>query len=300
MISLKQLRYFAAVARHGHFGKAAEQCTISQPALSMQIQDLEEELGLKLIERRARGAVLTEPGREIARRAARILGEVRDLADYASQCGQLLSGPLRLGVIPTIAPYMLPRLLVTLRARHPHLELHVRETQTSVLVSELENGQLDVLMLALPIDAPDIETLELMEDRFLLAMPKGRRPQKKVRAGPELIKNDRLLLLEEGHCLRDQALSYCNLRQVNNIDTFGASSLATLVQMVANGMGLTLLPEISVAQECTRGDIALIRFEEPQPTRKLGLAFRASSPRRRDFEELGWLIVETSGLKGQA
>ncbi|MDX2204283.1 MAG: LysR substrate-binding domain-containing protein [Hyphomicrobiaceae bacterium] len=295
MISLKQLRYFEAVARHGHFGKAAEHCAISQPALSMQIQDLEQELGLKLIERRAKGAVLTEPGKEVARRAARILGEVRDLADYASQCGQLLSGPLRLGVIPTIAPYLLPRLLAELRTRHPHLELHVRETQTSVLVAELDHGQLDVLVLALPVDAPELETLPLMEDRFLLAMPKGRRPQAKVRASPELIKNDRLLLLEEGHCLREQALTYCSLRQVNNIDTFGASSLATLVQMVANGMGLTLLPEIAVAQECTRGDIALIRFEEPQPTRTIGLAWRATSPRRRDFVELGRLIVATSG-----
>lgn len=300
MISLKHLRYFAAVARYGHFGKAAEHCAISQPALSMQIQDLEEELGLKLIERRARGAVLTEPGKEIARRAARILGEVRDLADYANQCGQLLSGPLRLGVIPTIAPYLLPHLLVTLRERHPHLDLHVRETQTSVLLAELENGQLDVLFLALPVEAADVETLRLFEDRFLLAMPTGRRPRARVRAGPELIKNDRLLLLEEGHCLRDQALSYCNLRQVSSIDTFGASSLATLVQMVSNGMGLTLLPEISVAQECTRGDIALVRFEDPQPTRTLGLAFRASSPRRRDFEELGRLIVETSGRRAKA
>lgn len=292
MVSFKQLRYFEALARLGHFGKAAEHCAISQPALSMQVQDLEDALGLKLIERRAKGASLTEPGKEIARRAARILGEVQDLADYARQCGALLSGPLRLGVIPTIAPYLLPQLLVTLKARHPNLELHVRETQTSVLLSELAEGRLDLLVLALPVEEPDFETLRLFDDTFLLAMPKGRRPQARVRANPELLKSDRLLLLEEGHCLRDQALSYCSLRQV---DTFGASSLATLVQMVANGMGLTLLPEISVAQECARGEIALVRFEEPEPKRTLGLVWRASSPRKRDFEELGRLIVETSG-----
>lgn len=292
MVSFKQLRYFEALARFGHFGKAAEHCAISQPALSMQVQDLEEALGLKLIERRAKGASLTEPGKEVARRAARILGEVQDLADYARQCGALLSGPLRLGVIPTIAPYLLPQLLVTLKARHPDLELHVRETQTSVLLSELGEGRLDVLVLALPIDEPDFETMRLFDDKFLLAMPKGRRPQARVRASPALLKSDRLLLLEEGHCLRDQALSYCSLRQV---DTFGASSLATLVQMVANGMGLTLLPEISVTQECARGEIALIRFEEPEPKRTLGLVWRGSSPRKRDFEELGQLIVETSG-----
>jgi LysR family hydrogen peroxide-inducible transcriptional activator len=292
MVSFKQLRYFEALARLGHFGKAAEHCAISQPALSMQVQDLEEALGLKLIERRAKGASLTEPGKEVARRAARILGEVQDLADYARQCGALLSGPLRLGVIPTIAPYLLPQLLVTLKARHPDLELHVRETQTSVLLSELGEGRLDVLVLALPIDEPDFETMRLFDDKFLLAMPKGRRPQARVRASPALLKSDRLLLLEEGHCLRDQALSYCSLRQV---DTFGASSLATLVQMVANGMGLTLLPEISVTQECARGEIALIRFEEPEPKRTLGLVWRGSSPRKRDFEELGQLIVETSG-----
>jgi LysR family hydrogen peroxide-inducible transcriptional activator len=195
-------------------------------------------------------------------------------------------------VIPTIAPYLLPQLLVTLKARHPDLELHVRETQTSVLLSELGEGRLDVLVLALPVDEPDFETMRLFDDKFLLAMPKGRRPQSRVRASPELLKSDRLLLLEEGHCLRDQALSYCSLRQV---DTFGASSLATLVQMVANGMGLTLLPEISVAQECARGEIALIRFAEPEPKRTLGLVWRGSSPRKRDFEELGRLIVETSG-----
>ncbi|RTL68960.1 MAG: hydrogen peroxide-inducible genes activator [Hyphomicrobiales bacterium] len=292
MVSFKQLRYFEALARLGHFGKAAEHCAISQPALSMQVQDLEDALGLKLIERRAKGASLTEPGKEVARRAARILGEVQDLADYARQCGALLSGPLRLGVIPTIAPYLLPQLLVTLKARHPDLELHVRETQTSVLLSELGEGRLDVLVLALPVDEPDFETMRLFDDKFLLAMPKGRRPQSRVRASPELLKSDRLLLLEEGHCLRDQALSYCSLRQV---DTFGASSLATLVQMVANGMGLTLLPEISVAQECARGEIALIRFAEPEPKRTLGLVWRGSSPRKRDFEELGRLIVETSG-----
>lgn len=292
MVSLKQLKYFEAVARHSHFGRAAEQCAVSQPALSMQIQDLERELGLQLIERRASGATLTEAGREIARRAARILGEVRDLADYAHLRGQPLSGPLRLGVIPTVAPYLLPSLLVRLRDQFPALELQLRETQTDVLIGELLEGALELLVLALPVEHRDIETIKLFDDRFLLALPRGRRFPARVRAGPQILKTDRLLLLEEGHCLRDQALSYCHLRQVDHVDTFGASSLATLVQMVANGMGLTLLPQISVAQESQRGNIQVMRFEDPEPKRTLGLAWRTTSPRKRDFVELGRLIVE--------
>lgn len=295
MTSLKQLRYFEAVARFGHFGKAASHCAVTQPALSMQIQELERLLGLQLIERRAKGTSLTEAGREIARRAARILSEVRDLSDYAHQCSKPLSGSLRLGVIPTVAPYLLPALLVSLRDQYPALELHLRETQTNVLVGELLDGSLDLLVLALPVEHPDIETSALFEDRFLLALPQGRRISSRVRANPEILKKDRLLLLEEGHCLRDQALSYCDLRQVRNVDTFGASSLATLVQMVANGMGLTLLPQISLAHEAQHGNIQIMRFEDPEPTRTLGLAWRATSPRKHDFAELGRLIVACAG-----
>jgi LysR family hydrogen peroxide-inducible transcriptional activator len=292
MTSFKQLRYFDAVARLGHFGKAAQHCAVTQPALSMQIQELEKELGVRLIERHPKGAVLTEAGREIARRASRILTEVRDLRDCARQGDRPLSGPLKLGIIPTIAPYVLPPLLPSMRERYPDLELHVRETHTAHLKDELLDGALDLLLLALPIEHADIETRALFEDRFLLALPTSRRVRGGMRATPDLLENDRLLLLEEGHCLRDQALAYCQLRKVDSIDTFGVSGLSTIVQMVANGMGLTLLPEISIDVETLHGQVRLMRFEEPEPSRTVGLAWRATSPRRREFIDFGELIVE--------
>ena len=290
MVSIKQLRYFDALARFGHFGKAAEHCAVTQPALSMQIRDLEKELGVRLLERRAKGAALTEIGREIARRAGRILTEVRDLRDCARLSSEPLSGAMGLGIIPTVAPYVLPPLLPSMRELYPSLDLQVRETHTAQLCEELLDGTLDLLLLALPLEHSEIETLPLFTDRFLLAMPRNRRIKGGMRATPELLKDDRLLLLEEGHCLRDQALAYCQLRQVDSIDTFGVSGLSTIVQMVANGMGLTLLPEISVDVENRNRQVRLIRFEDPEPSRVLGLAWRSTSPRKRDFAEFGKLV----------
>ena len=292
MISIKQLRYLEAISRFGHFGKAAAHCAVTQPALSMQIQELEKDLGIQLVERRPKGATLTEAGREIARRGGRILREVRDLTDFARASGKPLAAPIRLGVIPTVAPYVLPPLLPMLRQQYPQLNLHVRETHTHQLVAELIDGTLDLLLLALPVEHPEVETIKLFEDRFLLALPPDREVHGRIRATPDLVKNDRVLLLEEGHCLRDQALAFCRLRQVDSIDTFGASSLSTIVQMVANGMGLTFLPEISIGLESMHGKIRIMRFTEPEPSRVLGLAWRATSPRKRDFVELGKLIVE--------
>jgi LysR family hydrogen peroxide-inducible transcriptional activator len=259
----------------------------------MQIQELEKTLGVKLIERKRSGVMLTKAGHEIAARAARVLADTRDIVDVARAQGDALAGPLRLGVIPSVAPYVLPALLPVVRERHPDLDLHLRETQTHQLLRELTDGSLDLLLLALPIDSPDIETKALFNDRFLLAMPRSRQiAHRSIHATPELLEQDRLLLLEEGHCLRDQALSFCNLRRVDNIDTFGASNLSTIVQMVSNGLGMTLLPEMSIKLECRRSDIHLMRFAEPQPNRMIGLAWRRSSPRAHHFIELGKLIAE--------
>lgn len=293
MLSIRQLRYFDAVARLGHFGRAAEHCAVTQPALSMQIQDLEAELGIRLLERRRSGARLTEDGHEIARRTARILADIRDLKDYAVHRGQRLTGTLQFGVIPSVAPYILPRFLPLMRERFPDLDIHIRETQTHQLTRELMDGALDLLLVALPLEHPDIETIRLFDDRFLLALPPDRHIDSRVRATADILKDDRLLLLEEGHCLRDQALTFCNLRRVESIDTFGASSLTTLVQMVANGLGLTLLPEICLDVEARAGALNVMRFADPEPSRTLGLAWRATSPRKRDFVELGQLIAES-------
>ncbi len=299
-ISLRQLRYFDALARTLHFGRAADECAVTQPALSMQIQELEKELGVVLIERTRTGAKLTPEGEEAARRAGQILASVRDLADSARHTGRVLAGALRLGVIPTIAPYVLPKLLPALRAAYPDLDLHLREAQTQYVVAGLACGRLDLVLLSLPIAEPEIETLELFDDAFMLVLPAGRPVPGGAPATPELFKNERLLLLEEGHCLRDQALEFCHLKQVQSLDTFGTTSLSTLVQMVANGFGVTLLPKISLETEARRSDIRLLAFAPPEPSRKIGLAWRQSSPRRRDFMELGAMICHLAPELGVA
>jgi LysR family hydrogen peroxide-inducible transcriptional activator len=293
MPTLRQLRYLDALSRFRHFGMAANYCAVTQPALSTQIQDLEKKLGVDLVERRYKDVQLTAVGREVAERAARILADVRDLSEFASLRATPLSGDLRLGVIPTIAPYLLPPLLPLLRERYPALHLHIRETQTQALIDELVSGGLDLLLLALPAEHGDIETLPLFDDRFVLALPANSEMKGAVTASLDLIRGNRLLLLEEGHCLRDQALAFCELRRAGNIDTFGASSLSTLAQMVANGLGLTLLPEISIDVEARHGAIRLMRFAKPEPSRTVGLAWRATNPRRRDFEAFAELVLAT-------
>ena len=293
-VTLKQLKYFEALSRELHFGRAAESCSVTQPALSMQIHELEESLGLTLVERTRTGVQLTGKGAELAERSARILGEVRDFVAYAQHSNRILTGPLRFGVIPSVAPYMLPPLLPLVRQAYPDLELYVRETQTAPLTEELLDGKLDVLLLALPLKHNDLESLTLFEDRFVLALPKNRKLSGKVRATKELVEQERLLLLEEGHCLRDQALSYCQLQQVDMVNTFGASSLSTIVEMVAAGFGITLLPEISLGVEERGRDIQLLRFATPEPFRTIGLVWRSSSPRKEDFKELGRLIARAA------
>jgi LysR family hydrogen peroxide-inducible transcriptional activator len=290
-ISLRQLRYFDALAQSLHFRRAAEACSVTQPAVSMQIQELEKELGTILMERTRQGAKLTAQGEEVARRAASILAAVRDLTDYAQHGGQVLTGTLHLGVIPTIAPYVLPKILPHLRRSYPGLDLHLREAQTHYVLADLAGGRLDAVLLSLPAGEPEFETLELFDDPFVLAVPSSRQTPSHGIATPELFENDRLLLLEEGHCLRDQALSFCGMKQVQNLNTFGTASLSTLVQMVANGFGVTLLPEMSLETEAARGDVQLLAFPPPQPSRKIGLVWRRSSPRKRDFMALAPLIV---------
>lgn len=290
-VTLKQLRYFHALAREQHFGRAADACSVTQPALSMQIQELEASLGLDLVERTRAGVKLTAKGEQIAERAQRILNDVHDLVDFARQSAGVLSGRLRLGLIPSVAPYLLPPLLPLLKAQHPDLELHLRETQTETLVHELAEGKLDVLLLALPVKHHDIETLTLFEDRFLLALPKTQNLSGRLKATPDLVKGERLLLLEEGHCLRDQALTYCSLKHVDTINTFGASSLSTIAEMVAGGLGITLLPELCVSVEERGRDIKLMRFVDPEPSRTIGLVWRHSSPRADDYRALGQLVL---------
>jgi LysR family hydrogen peroxide-inducible transcriptional activator len=285
VISLRQLRYFASLARHRHFGRAADDCAVTQPALSMQIRELEREIGAELVERRPGEVALTVTGNEVAQRAERILAAARDLVDFARH-REVLSGSLKLGIIPTLAPYLLPRLLPRLQQAYPSLRLDVRETQTATLIGELVAGDLDCLLLALPIKHADVETAALFKDHFLLAAPADEpMPRRALKA--EEVDPRRLILLEEGHCLRDQALEFCATKRHDALAALGSTSLATVMQMVANGYGVTLLPEIAADSEMRDKRVTLKRFGAPEPGRTIGLAWRKTSPRRRDFEALG-------------
>ena len=300
MITLRQLRYFEALARHRHFGKAAEDCAISQPALSMQIRELEQSLGGPLVERRPNEVVLTELGTEVARRAEQLLAGASDLVDFAQHRQKLLSGILRLGVIPTIAPYLLPRVLPALLKQYPELKLELRETQTNILLDELGRGTLHVLILALPAGDGEIETLRLFDDPFLLAVPADDPLPAKARVNARDVGARQLILLEEGHCLRDQALAFCSMQNSDTPAGLGATSLSTVMQMVANGYGATLLPRIAVDPEVSDKRVKLLRFTDPEPRRSVGLAWRRTSPRKADFLALGQIITQTLGTSPTA
>jgi LysR family hydrogen peroxide-inducible transcriptional activator len=296
VITLRQLRYFEALARHKHFGRAAEDSGISQPALSMQIRELEQSLGAPLVERRPNEVVLTELGAEVARRAEQLLTGASDLVDFAKHRQKLLSGVLRLGVIPTIAPYLLPRVLPALQKQYPELKLELRETQTSILLDELTRGSLHLLILALPAGDSEIETLQLFDDPFLLAVPAKDPLPAKSRVSARDVSPRQLILLEEGHCLRDQALAFCAMQHSETPAGLGATSLSTVMQMVASGYGATLLPRIAVDAGLADKRVKLLRFIDPEPRRSIGLAWRRTSPRKVDFLALGQVITQTLGL----
>jgi LysR family transcriptional regulator, hydrogen peroxide-inducible genes activator len=293
MVTLRQLRYLAALARHKHFGRAAEDCAISQPALSMQIRELEKSLGAPLVERRPNEVVFTDTGLDVVRRAESILAATRDLVDFARH-RDVLSGQLRLGIIPTLAPYVLPRLLPRLQAAYPQLRLDVRETQTKLLLGELSRGDLDCVMLALPVEDADVDTLKLFEDAFLLAAPAA--DKLRGRVSVDDVDRRRLILLEEGHCLRDQALAFCAPPRRDAAASLGATSLATVMQMVANGYGVTLVPEVAAETEVRDDRVKLLHFSAPEPGRTIGLAWRRTSPRNADFLALGQIVSQTAGM----
>jgi len=266
----------------------------------MQIKDLERDLGTALVERRTNDVVLTDIGLEIAQRAERILSEVKDLEEFARHRGQPLSGTLKFGVIPSVAPYVLPRLLPILQNHHPDLKLELRETQTRFLVEELVRGALDVVMIALPAAGPDIETLPLFDDAFLLATPAADALSSRARISADDIDPSRLILLEEGHCMRDQALAFCANASGGTLKEFGATSLTTVMQMVANGYGVTLIPEIALDVEARDERIKLLRFDKPEPFRTVGLGWRKTSSRAQDFHELGRFVTESLRLQARA
>ncbi|MET0708770.1 MAG: LysR substrate-binding domain-containing protein [Tardiphaga sp.] len=294
MITLRQLRYLAALAKHGHFGRAAEACSVTQPALSMQIRDLERTLGVKVVERRPGDVMLTDVGREVARRGEDVLAASRDLVDFARHRGGLLTGRLTLGVIPSLAPYLLPRILPVLQKQFPELRLELRETQTKQLVDDIKSGTLDAAILALPLGEPEIDTLKLFDDLFLLAVPADDPRQVSTRIKAADIDQSRLILLEDGHCLRDQALAFCATARGGSGAggmAFAASSLSTVMQMVASGYGVTLIPQIAADVEQRDSRVKFLRMENPQPGRSIGLVYRKTSPRKADFAALGDVVT---------
>ena len=292
-LTLKQLRYVDAVLRHGHFGRAAEACAISQPALSMQVKALEEELGAALFERAPRGVRPTALGELFAARAREVLRSVDELADLARAARAGLSGSLRIGVIPTVAPYVLPRIVGALAQSHPGLELTLRETITPRLIRDLDEGRIDTALLALPVSEPGLTEMALFEEEFLLVRPEAQAdapvPDR------EALREMRLLLLEEGHCFRDQALSFCNLRPTLPRESLDGSSLSTLVQMVGAGLGVTLIPEMAVAVETRSAPVAVTRFPAPAPSRTIGMVWRRSSPMAAHLGAIGGVVSHALG-----
>jgi LysR family transcriptional regulator, hydrogen peroxide-inducible genes activator len=288
MITLRQLRYFNALARQGHFGRAAETCAISQPALSMQIRDLEDALGGVLLERSPRQVALTTFGEEAAPRVRDILRLVDELEDLARASRDRLAGRLRIGMIPTIAPYLLPEVIGNLTRMHPELDIHVRETLTPKLIEELADGRLDTAIVALPVSEPSLVEVALFSEHFLLVRPgefEGTpAPSSKT------LRAMRLLLLEEGHCFRDQALSFCNMQSTPPREVLDASSLSTLVQMVSAGIGVTLIPEMAVAVETRSASVSVTRFKNPQPSRTIGMVWRKTSPLARQLLQFSEVV----------
>jgi LysR family hydrogen peroxide-inducible transcriptional activator len=291
------------VADARHFGRAARACFVSQPALSAQIRALEGKLGIQLFERSSRGVLVTEAGAEVIDRARRILRDVDDLRDAAGATGGL-AGPLRLGIIPTIAPYLLPHAVRHLGAAAPDLELYLREDRTEPLLEQLVAGELDVLLLALPLHRQGVEELPLYEEPFLLAVPEAHPLAGLGRCDLDRLEGERLVLLEEGHCLRDQALAVCELAGIDGRAEVQGTSLPTVVQMVHAGLGVTLLPESAVGRDIHPvGGVALLELAPATPTRTVGLAWRASSARAGAYRRLGDVIATAAndvvpGLRG--
>lgn len=291
-MTLKQLRYFEALAQHGHFGRAADDCAVTQPALSMQIKELEESLGTALFERGARQIRLTGFGEIFAPRARAILRSVDELEDLARASAAGFAGRLRLGVIPTVAPYLLPRLVGRMAEVFPKLEPHLRETITPRLIEDLAEGRLDTAIVALPVSEPSLTEMPLFSEPFVLVRPAT--DEGKPTPGPDTLREMRLLLLEEGHCFRDQALSFCNLPSTRPREIMDGSSLATLVQMVGAGIGVTLIPEMAVSVETRSAPVSIARFRDPQPTRTIGLVWRKTSPLAPHLTEIAELVREAA------
>lgn len=285
--SLQQLRFLSALAEERHFGRAAESCAVTQSTLSAGLKELEERLGVVLVERTRRRVMLTPIGEEIVERGRRLLRDAAELADAAHAGQEPLAGPLRLGVIPTIAAYFIPEAIPGLNRQFPKLKLYLREEQTASLLSKLEGGQLDLALIALPYAVGDLETMVLGQDRILLAVPDSHRLARMTRVDTAELAGEELLLMEDGHCLRSHALEACRLAGPGRNEVFQGTSLRTVLHMAAGGIGITLVPEMAVPAEITPESPLVTRPLKGNPSRSIALAWRCTSARKREFRRLG-------------
>lgn len=299
--SLRQLRHLTALAEHRHFGRAAASCGITQSTLSASLKELEDLLQAPLVDRTQRKVMLTPLGEDVVTRARGILHDAEDLV-HATESGRApLSGILRLGVIPTIGPFLLPRILPKLRKKYPKLRLYLTEDQTARLLESLQAGQLDAVLLALPYECGNVETAELFEDRFSAVFRRDHPLAKAAELKPQALERDALLLLRDGHCLKDHALSACRMDGKRHVDAFEATSLHTLVQMVDNGLGVTLLPQLALDANLLKGtDLVAKPLGSDAPARQIALVWRRGTGRREEFHLLARIITELAGKRAGA
>lgn len=293
-MNLRELEYLVAIDDERHFNRAAERCFVSQPTLSGQLKKLEKELDVLLVERNTRQVVMTEVGSVIAKQARKVLADIKNIRDIAGSYEDPMAGELNVGLIPTVAPYLLPIIMKPIKKQYPELKLWLHEYQTSILLEKLKRADLDLLILALPVETDEFSELNLFNEAFELAVPAGVELSKKQLIGLEDIKNEEMLLLEEGHCLRGQALDVCFMAGATENTGFHASSMETLRHMVGEGMGMTLIPELAVpVKQSKKDNISYVPFKDPKPTRQIGLLYRKGSYREKAFEKLQ-VIIQTA------
>lgn len=295
MPTLKQLQYLVALKENGHFGKAADACFVTQSTLSAGIRELESLVGVTLVERTRRVVRFTALGDRIVEKAHRVLREAEELAAIAQASGKPLCGELRMGVIPTIAPFLLPRLLPKLRAEKPELKLYLREETSQAAVDSLRHGHVDCLLLALPYATGDVDSEILFSDPLYVAFPKDDPRDPPPSIAPDMIDESRLLLLEDGHCLKDHALAACNRPELRAEATMMGTSLHTLVQMVDNGLGLTMLPEMAIKGGILRNtQISARPLRSENAHREIALIWRRNSPREKEFRMLAGILRDSA------
>jgi LysR family hydrogen peroxide-inducible transcriptional activator len=293
--TLKQLQYLVALREHGHFGRAAEACFVTQSTLSAGLRELESLIGITLVERTRRVVRFTPLGERITDKAIRVLREAEELSAMARAAGKPLSGDLRMGVIPTIAPFLLPRILPRIRADWPELKLYLREETSRSACESLHHGQVDCVLLALPYACGDVESDALFDDRLFIAFPHDEGVGLPAQVRADSIDETRLLLLEDGHCLKDHALAACNRPELRAEATMLGTSLHTLVQMVDNGLGVTMLPQMALDAGILEGTrIEARALDADSPARRIALVWRRGSPREKDFRLLADVLRSAS------